>query len=962
LDYPSNHPHKKRSATVFCGQTKQHYTRNLEFDQPKQLIFLPGILALGKDVVRFMHAMVTPLLATKLHIPSPRPNLVSRPRLIKRLNDGLRLGHRLTLVSAPAGFGKTTLLSEWCASPDHPTAWFSLDKTDGDLLRFTTYMVAALQALPGGSDMAVSLRDDLLTNLLSQPLPLEERMSLLINEIARIPHDFTLVLDDYHLIDSQNIHDGLAFFLDRQPPQMHLVIASRAEPPLPVARLRARGQLTELGADDLRFTPNEAAAFLERVMGLNLSPEDVTRLEARTEGWIAGLQMAALSAQKRNDISAFITAFAGDDRYITDYLIEEILSQQPETVQTFLTETSILKRLNGSLCDATTGGSNGQETLEILERNNLFIVPLDHRREWYRYHHLFAELLRHHLRQQVSQKALAALHLRAADWYESNGLPAEAIEHTLQAQDFDQAARLIEEQSEPLLLRGEADTLMSWLAALPVDLVRSRPFLNTTKAWALLIKAQFDQVETCIQAAETALATDAEAQASTERTTQGIRGNITAIQAVVAGNLGDDSRAIELSRQALDLIEKDGLLYSTLLMNLGEAYARSGNVDAARCVFSEAIAAGKEIENVVPTLVAMGGLGWLHMYTGDLHKAAEIGKQAVQFGIEKGERERPVPATGTSYMLLSQYHYQWNDLDAALFYANEAIECCKRWEHFENLMDSYLLLANAQNARGDAAGVDQTTASLQHLIESTQGRAGRALSSAVERAIHRLEALQASIWLSRGKADAATQWLARQTKERHLLDDDPLPYLIRPRLLMAQGKHDEAKRLMESALAWAETHHRIDIVIHRLAMLACVQYEAGDAKQALSTLERALQLAEPGGYIRAFVDLGRPMATLLRQAAARGLAPDYVNTLLEAFRARAQDLPHIHTPTLAEPLSDRELEILRLIAAGLSNQEIADTLVVSVNTVKTHVRRLYGKLSVNNRLQAVERARELDLL
>jgi LuxR family maltose regulon positive regulatory protein len=908
--------------------------------------------------------MTIPLLTTKLHIPSPRPNLVSRPRLLERLNEGLHPGYRLTLVSAPAGFGKTTLLSDWSASLDRSTAWFSLDKTDSDLLRFTTYLVAALQALPGGREMMVSLRDDLLTNLQSQPLLLEERVSLLINEIARIPHDFILVLDDYHLIDNQDIHDGLAFFLDRQPPQMHLVIASRAGPPLPVARLRARGQLTELGADDLRFTPDEAAAFLERVMGLNLSPEDIARLEARTEGWIAGLQMAALSAQKRNDVSAFIAAFAGDDRYITDYLIEEILNQQPEAVQAFLTETSILKRLNGSLCDATTGGSKGQETLETLERNNLFIVPLDHRREWYRYHHLFAELLRHHLRQHASQKDLAVLHLRAADWYAGNSLPAEAIEHTLQAQDFDQAARLIEEQAEPSLLRGEADTLMRWLAALPAGLVRSRPFLSVAKGWALLINAQFDQVEACIQAAETALATYVEARASTGRTPQEIRGHITAIQAIIASNWRDEAQAIELSRQALDLVEKDGLLYSTLLMNLGEAYAGSDDVDAARRVFSEAIAAGKEIENVVPTLVAMSGLGWLHMHLGALHRAAEIGKRAVQFGIEKGEQKRPVPATGTSYTLLSQCHYQWNDLDAALFYANEAIECCKRWGHFRNLVDGYLLLAITQSARGDDAGVDQTITSLRHLIESAQGRAGRTLSLAVEQKIHQLESLQANIWLSRGEVDAATRWLAQQAEEGRLRDDDPLPYMIRPRLLMTQGKYDEATHLLTSALAWAEAHHRVDMAIHRLTMLAYVQHEAGDTEQALSTLERTLQLAEPGGYIRVFVDRGKSITTLLRQAAARGLAPDYVSTLLDAFRTGERTREHARdlAPTLVEPLSDRELETLRLIATGLSNQEIADTLVVSVNTVKTHVRRMYGKLSVNNRLQAVERARELGLL
>jgi LuxR family maltose regulon positive regulatory protein len=399
-------------------------------------------------------------------------------------------------------------------------------------------------------------------------------------------------------------------------------------------------------------------------------------------------------------------------------------------------------------------------------------------------------------------------------------------------------------------------------------------------------------------------------------------------------------------------------------MNLGEAYARSDQVDAARRVFSEAIAAGKEIENVVPTLVAMSGLGWLYMHMGDLHRAVDIGKQAVQFGIEKGGK-RPVPATGTVYALLSECHYQWNDLDAALLYANESIECCKRWGHFRNLVDSYLLLAIVQNARGDAAGVDQTIASVRHLIESAQGRAGRVLSLAVKQTIRRLEALQASIWLSRGEADAATQCLARQAEEGRLRDDDPLPYMIRPRLLLVQGKHDEAKRVMESAVAWAETRHRIDVVIHRLAMLACAQYEAGDAEQAVSTLERALQLAEPSGYVRVFVDQGRPMAVLLRQAAARGLArrglaPDYVGKLLDAFRAG--DLPSPDVPTLVEPPSDRELEVLRLIAAGLSNQEIADTLVVSINTVKTHVRRLYGKLSVHSRLQAVERSKELDLL
>ena len=929
--------------------------------------------------------MTTPLLTTKLYIPPPRPDLIPRPRLIERLDQGLHLGRKLTLITAPAGFGKTTLLSEWVAGLDRPVAWLSFDESDSDPRRASTYLVAALRALPGAQDLPAPIGDAFLAAVSAQidtrgsVLLIEEMLGSLINEVAAIPHPFALVLDDYHLIENPHTHEGVSFLLDHLPASAHLVIASRSEPPLPIARLRARGQLTELNADDLRFTFEEAAALLGRAAGPSLTAENVARLEARTEGWIAGLQMASLALQglalrgpspAGETTSAFIAAFTGNDRYIMDYLVEEVLQRQPEAVQAFLLQTSVLERLTSSLCDAVTGQAGSQAMLEELERNNLFIFPLDNRRQWYRYHHLFAELLRHRLRQQTAPQDLAVLHRRAAEWYEVNGLAAEAIDHALKAPDLERAVRLIEQNALEMLRRNEMDNLLKWLESLNQDTLQSRPFLCIVRAWIAISHGQFDEAEGWAQAAEAALAEAGwqrdylNAQGATHRWMQG---NIDAVRSTATSG----AERISLARRALEnLPDGDVLLRSIIALNLGEAYAGHDDVAAARQAFLDAIDIGQRGGNIISTLAAMSGLGELRARLGDLHGAVDMGRQAVQLGIaESKPGGHPVPASGNAHRLLAECFYEWNDLDAALHHATEAVECCRRWGHFTNLVVAYLTLARVQQVRGDAPGVRQTMAATKRLIENAAVRARRTSMPVLEKEVGWMaelaEMAQAHLWLLQDNLDAVAQWMSRWIEEHDVPEDASFPYLVRPRLLVAQCRYDEALLLLEHALQRAQARQRIAGLIHISSMQACALQAKGEMDHALIPLERALQLAEPGGYIRTFVDQGDSMEVLLRRGhssatAARSVAPDYVAAILAAFRGASERAAT--GDELLEPLSDREMEVLRLIAAQMSNQEIADALVISVNTVKTHIRRLYGKLNVSSRLAAVERGRALGLL
>jgi len=903
--------------------------------------------------------MPTPLLTTKLYVPPSRPGLVPRPRLIERLDEGLRQGRKLTLLSAPAGFGKTTLLSEWVADCGSPVAWLALDEGDNDPVRFWAYFVAALQTVEA------AVEEEMLGPFQSSQPPMEAILTAIINRVATLPGPLALILDDYHLIAAQAIHDGLAFLLEHLPPNLRLVISTRADPPLPLARLRARGQMVEIRTDDLRFTPREATAFLQQAMGLNLSAEAVAALEARTEGWIAGLQMAALSLQSQDDASSLARAFSGTHHFVLDYLVDEVLNHQPQAVRTFLLRTSILEQMSDPLCDAVCAVEadvNGQTTLETLQRANLFVTPLDAERRWYRYHHLFAQLLRHRLNQQVGSRQVASLHRRAADWYEDNGMFADAIHHALAGEDFERAARLIEANVDASLQRNQIATLQRWLDALPPELARARPYLCTARAWVLIANARFDEAGRWASKAESALGIGGEraqrspSAAGEKRTT----GHIYAIQATVANSLGDDARTIALARRALEnLPAADVILRGILALDLGEAFVRRDDLDGAERTFSEAIAVNREAGNVAVTLNLMSCLGTLYERRGNLDRAAAAYRQAIQLGEEASRPGgHPVPATGVSHVLLAHLLYERNDLQAALRHAKAGIACCKRWGHLENLVDGYDALAQTQFAQGDVAQAHDTVTQTLALVRDALALAKRTAPPArVERLsgeTHRLQALRAFFWLMEGKLDAVELWL----QERDASGDAPPCYTLLPRFYLARNEPDEALSLANESLREARESAPAWQRILLLALRACALHIQGDGALAMAALELALRLGEQGGYVRTFVEIGAPMQELLRQAAARGIAPTYVGQLLAAFAAPAPPQP----APLVEPPSPRELEVLRLIAADLSNQEIADTLFISRNTVKTHVRRLYAKLHVHSRLQAVERARELDLL
>jgi LuxR family maltose regulon positive regulatory protein len=915
------------------------------------------------------------------------------------LNQGTT--RSLTLISAPAGFGKTTVVSDWIRQSGVPVAWLSLDEGDNDPTRLLTYFIAALQAVEAGiGETALAVLQS------PQPPPIESILTVLINEIVEISNHsssgsgggFVLVLDDYHVIDTQSVHHVLTFLLDHLPSQMHLLIATRTDPPLPLARLRGRGQLAELRSTDLRFTPDEASEFLNQVMGLELPADDVASLETRTEGWIVGLQMAALSMQERSrmpgardDLTDFIKAFTGSHRFVLDYLVGEVLQQQSENIQTFLLQTAILDRLTGSLCDAvrfgiaeTPSSSEGtavvgeigdrrseigshaqsQAILEYLEASNLFIVPLDSERRWYRYHHLFAELLRSQL-SRTQPDLLPTLHRRASEWFEQEGLIPETVHHAIAAEDFDRATTLLESLASLLLNEGRAVTLLSLMAKLPDEAVCSSPWLSVYWAWAYFLTWQFDAVEPLLQSAELRLSEIAKVQPPEAFADYArLRGRMITLHAFMAQWRGDLPGTIELSHEALKYLDDDDLqLRSVLESKLGEICLISGDLTSARQHLNRSMTAGQTIGNFHAALGAVGRLAELEMIQGHLHQAAKTYRQTIQLGAEWGGGQ-PLPGNARIHVGLAQVLYEWNDLDGAARHLRRGIRLGEQYGEQEIVLKGYLNLARLKQARG------QTNAAIEALE-----RAG-AITSRDSRVpnVDHVSSWQAGISLVQGDLKAAGRWADSQELELSSSDvpdfQFEMSYLTLIRVWIAQGKLEAAKGLLEQLLQAAEAEGRgskvIEILVLRaLALQAQASSQASTQEdnigQAMTALEHALSLAEPEGYVRVFVDEGSAMNKLLRQAMSRGIAPEYVSKLLLAFDVSEYETS-APTQALTDPLSERELEVLRLLMTHLSSTEIAQELFIAVSTARSHIKSIYGKLGVHSRAQAVARAQDLGLL
>ena len=901
--------------------------------------------------------MLDAILTTKLYIPPARSELVSRPRLIERLTEGLT--RKLIVISAPAGSGKTTLLGEWVGNSELPAAWVSLDESDNDPTRFLTYIVAALKTID--ADMGAGALSLLQS---PQPRPAELILTSLINEVAETARDFILVLDDFHVIELRPIHDALTFLVDSLPPQMHLVIASRADPPLPLARLRGRGEVIELRAADLRFAPDEAAAFLNQVMGLSLSAKEVAALETRTEGWIAGLQMAALSMQGRNDIASYVQSFTGSHRFILDYLVEEVLERQPELERSFLLQTSVLDRLSGPLCDAVTGQDDGKGMLETLERGNLFVVPLDDKRQWYRYHHLFADVLQaRSMEEQPDQVPL--WHRRASDWYEQNGLLPDAIRHAFAAEDFERAADLVELATKGMLRSKQDATLMGWIRALPEELAPGRPVLSVGYAWASLASGEPEAAESHLRVAERWL--DAAGEGSDDRSGEmvvldeegfsSLPATIAVLRSVQAQARGDVSGTLEHARRAYDLApESDYYWRGAGAALLGLASWASGDLQAAYRTFADGLASLEAAGNIADAISGTLILADIRKAQGRLHQALRICEKALQVAMNQGE---PVlPGTADLYVGMSDLYREWGDMDAATQHLRQGEKLGERARLPDNRYRWCVVQARINEAQGN----------LDSAVELLD-EAERLHILGVNPNVRPIAAIKIRIWIAQGMLSEAHAW----AQDRSLSVDDDLSYLLEfehitlARVLIAQHSSNreqdpigEALDLLGRMLKAAEKEQRTGSAIE-LLVLEAIAYEAqGDIAAALVPLERALTLAEPEGYVRTFVDEGPPMEALLREASKHGVAPNYVGRLQAGF-AGAQGTTPV-AQSLVEPLSERELEVLRMLRSELTGPEIASELMVSLNTMRTHTKNIYSKLDVNSRRAAVRRAEELDLL
>ena len=898
--------------------------------------------------------MKSELLVTKTRMPPLPLDWIARPYLSRKLIDALR--HKVVLVLAPAGYGKTTIVMEAMRDFKKPVGWVSLDAADNIPVNFLTYFITALQ------DTIPAICQSILNALQSpQPPPIDLLLTALINSISSHKDDIILVLDDYHVIESQDVHDAVSFIVEHLPPQVHLIIASRIDPPLPLSRWRVKGYIAEIRADDLSFTIEETETFLKKMTGTDFSEKDMATLQSRTEGWVAGLKMAALALQGKNDISGYISAFSGSNRYILDYLAEEVLNRQPSSTKQFLLETSILKRLSGPLCDAITERSDSQSILVQLEAANLFISPLDEERRWYHYHQLFASILHNQLIKSEPDK-VTLLHRRASLWYEKEGFTLEAVDHALSGNDVERAALLLEDAAPRMLGQNQGVMLLEYLPRIPDPIIRSDPWLCIGFAWAALTVNKPEILIKMMSIVEAALTESPDRLSPGSRANlQRIKGHALSIRSFIAQAQGDIPLAIRLSEEANRELPANGvddlLARAVNSLNLGAYYQKNGDVTKAVPLVEELIAAGRKINYHYAVLSAQGNLAEIEIQLSRLTQAAAICKDTIELGTRLGGVE-PLPSTALAYIVLGQLNYEWNDLKGATDNLNEGIKLGEGSFNLEPVLKGYLSLAKMSQTEG------YSEKALEYLQRAEN--VGPWVVTPPE--IQQIPAWKARLALRQGNIAAAAAW-AKEQENSHPLSQLPAyqeeyAYLTTVRLKLTKSECRDLPLYLDGFIQHAEAQERSAAVIEALILKALALDCLGKATAAVETLDRALAQAEPAGYIHTFIDEGIPIAKLLRRIIAAGKHVDYAAKLLAVFTPN-QSLSSIGQKIatgLIEGLSEREIEVLKLIAAGKSNREIAGDLFLAVGTVKKHTNNIFGKLGVESRTKAVAHARELGII
>jgi LuxR family maltose regulon positive regulatory protein len=887
-----------------------------------------------------------------------------------KLGEAMNRQCRLILVSAKAGSGKTTLVSEWLQQQERPAVWLSLDSNDNEPRRFCSYLVAALQQLDSMIGQTV------LSQLEFPQLPPAEALVVeLVNDLASRSIPFILVLDDYHLIQNEWVHQAVGFLTEHQPPEVQLILITRVDPPLPLARMRGRGQVTEIRDHDLRFTVTEVAQFLNEVMELSLSIEAVSALEGRTEGWIVGLQMAAISLQGRQqdgDLTGFIEAFSGTNRYILDYLMEEVLNQQSTIVQDFLIETAILERMCGDLCDSVRFGDvesqdnldgaisrqgdavpgDSQTILDQLERSNLFVMALDDERYWYRYHHLFADLLKSTLRQERSAEEIRQLHRRASRWHQDGGSLEEAMTHTIAAQDFERAAALINEYYSSMFSRSEVPVLLGWIEKLPDEIVRGHPWIDVYRAYTLALTSQTEQAESLLDEVEKRINPDV------QRVSE-LLGHIAAIRSYTANLRGDAARVTEMAALSKENLTEANLIAQGMAdYALADTYIASDDMDSANQALLDMLRVGEKKGGLLVIISALCELANIKKALGRLNQAEDLYARAYQWMVARNgleSRLRCAYEFGLADLLRER-----NQLDSAHEHVMTGIEYRRRLGGY--LVVGDLALMHVLQAQGDVVGALEALRSAEQFMQTYDFHLAVSIEFKTARVLQ---------WLTVGDVETASHW-AEECRGGSELEQITLA-----RLRLAQGRTADAQRLLDEQQVLAEAGGRTGRLIQILALQAIVLKAQGYLNQAESALSQAIYLARSEGYQRIFLDLGRPLFELLERSVARGkgtkaqdtesgpVTRGYELDLMEAFQQEGE-LQTVYAPSLPggmiDPLTEREQEVLRLLAEGISNKEIASRLVVAPSTVKQHLKSIYSKLEVHSRTQAVARGQELDLL